>query len=225
MTFSERVAVEAIDAHQVARPFGRGFGLAEGQAAAPRFRHQLRHPAAGETRGIGVLVVNPDVHVQPFGLLEGDLPEPEPVGGQVRRHQPRARVDPDLFNLLGGQVAQGVADLLLGEQVVPDPKRPGAVFPRRILEKRLYPGRFKRRARRARNQRSAENGKQHQGRGRELAECIHSKNVGGCCHAAPKRSKRFMRAWAAINIRCGLGVARRWREGSRGRAAGQGGRI
>src|ERR1035438_6476896 len=66
-------AFEAIDTHQIIRPFRSRLGFAEGQAAPARLRHQLRHPAAGETGGIGVLVVNPDVHIQPFGLLECDL--------------------------------------------------------------------------------------------------------------------------------------------------------
>src|ERR1019366_949479 len=75
-------AFEAIDAYEVVRPFRSRLGFAEGQAAPARLRHQLRPPAAGETGGIGVLVVNPDVHVQPLGLIEGDLPQTEPVGGQ-----------------------------------------------------------------------------------------------------------------------------------------------
>jgi len=95
--------------------------LAQLEAAAPRLGHCLRHVPAREARRVGVLVVHPDVHVERLGLAQGRLPEAEPVGREVGRHQPRLGMDPDLPHLLPGQVAKRQDDLLLREQIVPGP--------------------------------------------------------------------------------------------------------
>src|ERR1017187_9569255 len=56
--------------------------------------------------------------------------------------QLRPGMHPDLFDLLGRQVAERLAHLPLSEHVVPHPERAGAVLARRVLEEHLGPGRF-----------------------------------------------------------------------------------
>ena len=77
---------------------------------------------AGKPGRIGVLVVDPHVHVELFGLVQRDLPEPEPLVAQVGRHQSRPRMHEDLHHLLAGQIAHRAADLLFRQHVVPHPQ-------------------------------------------------------------------------------------------------------
>ena len=115
------VTLDSIHADHVLAQVRRLFRHFERQSATPRFRHQPRHPTAGKARRVRVLVIDPHVHVQPLGFLQGHLPQMKPVVGQVRRHQAGPRVDERLLDVLARQIPHRLPNLSVGQHVVPDP--------------------------------------------------------------------------------------------------------
>ena len=118
--------------------FGAVLALAERQAAPARFRHQLRHPAAREAGGIGVLVVDPDVHVEPLGFVERDLPEPEPVVATGRASSSPGRGWTKTCLTFWPARSRSVSRICCSvSRSFQTQSGAGAVFARRVLEQRL----------------------------------------------------------------------------------------
>jgi len=80
------VVSEAVNGDEVIIGPGRCFGLGEVEALSSRFGHCLGYESAGESRWVGVFVVDPDVHVELFGFIECDFPEAEPFFGEIWGH-------------------------------------------------------------------------------------------------------------------------------------------
>ena len=114
--------------------------LGQAQAGTGGVRHGRRDVPAAEPGRVGVLVVDPDFHPQPAAGVHGVLEEVQPFGREVGRDQPGTGMDERAADALGLEIGQLFVDLGLGDPVVPDPERRGAVFRRRIGEERLERG-------------------------------------------------------------------------------------
>ena len=112
------------------------------KAAPPGLRHGIGNEPSGKARWVRVLIVDPNVHIEPLGFFESYLPEPEPILRKIRRHQSRPGMNEDLPYLLAGQVLKGADYLLVGQIVVPNPQRSRMILPRRIGKLPLYSGRI-----------------------------------------------------------------------------------
>jgi hypothetical protein len=91
--------------------------------------------AAGESGGIGVLVVDPDFQAQGFARGNGVLEQGEPFVRQIGRDQAGPGMDEYAADAARLEVGELLLDLGLGHPVVPHPKRRAPELGRRILER------------------------------------------------------------------------------------------
>ena len=128
------VLIQTKDLERGIRPCRRSGSDAQFESTSAGGGHVFGHPTTGESRGIRILIVDPEVHVEFGGFVERDFPEPKPFAGQIGGHEARAGMDEGLSDVLSGEVAESLADLIFGEIVIPNPERGGGVSARRIDE-------------------------------------------------------------------------------------------
>ena len=114
---------------------GRPLDLHHPQAGPDGVGDGRGNVAAGEARGIGVLIVDPDLHPELLAGVNGVAEEGQPFLGQVGCDQTGPGMDEDSADAVGPEVLHLFVDLGGRDPVVPDPQRSGAVFGRRILER------------------------------------------------------------------------------------------
>ncbi|MCX6618658.1 MAG: hypothetical protein NTZ98_21490 [Acidobacteria bacterium] len=100
-------------------------------ALVVRFGHLGGHVAAGEPAGVGVLVVEPDLHAQLLPLLDRITAKLEPAVGEVRRDHARAGMNEDAVDALGLEFGQVKVDVGFRHLAVPDQEGEGAELGRR----------------------------------------------------------------------------------------------
>ena len=104
------------------------------QPRAAGVGHGRGDVAAGESRGVGILVIEPDLEAEALPDLDGIGAERKPLVGEIGRDEPGAWMDEGAADAAGLEVLEIALDLLPGHQVVPDPERSAAVFGRRVGE-------------------------------------------------------------------------------------------
>ena len=93
------------------------------QPRSLRLRPAFGNQTSCETGGVGVFIVDPDLHAEFTCFIQRGLPESEPVVRKIRCRQSGTRMHVSLKDSLSRQVAQRGADLLFRQKIIPDPKR------------------------------------------------------------------------------------------------------
>ena len=176
VAFALQAAAEAVDRigqHLGAQVFER-------HALVVALGHRLVDVAARKTARIGVLVVDPDVHVQFAALLHRVAEEREPVVVEILRHHARAGVYEDAAETLVFEVGHRFVDPFGRHDLVPDEERRRAVLLGRCRELRAQALEIFRCRKVAPVRRSAGDGQQPQKGPYRTSECsfhrLHNKS-------------------------------------------------